>query len=134
MKYSKQYLIENFANSVSQAAEFARENSEAVYPERIKKPILAPIHTAKEASDYARNLKWYDKEMVTYRSAKELYSEVSLQENAVFIEYMKEVAGLDTIPEQYRKKVWDKAWSDGHSSGYSEVYYHLVELIDIFNN
>ena len=41
-------------------------------------------------------------------------------------------AGLDNVPEQYRSKVYSKAWSTGHSSGHYAVYQELSELVKIF--
>lgn len=45
---------------------------------------------------------------------------------------IKRDAGLYEIPEQYRGKVWNKAWQDGHSGGWGEVFNCLCELVDIF--
>jgi len=47
--------------------------------------------------------------------------------------YIKDIAGLNTIPKQYQEKVWSKAYSDGHSNGYVEVYNCLNNLLEIFN-
>lgn len=46
--------------------------------------------------------------------------------------FIREKSGLNGIPKQYRDKVYRFAWDKGHSSGYSEVYYYLQELVEIF--
>lgn len=45
----------------------------------------------------------------------------------------REEAIKDVGLEDYKLKdrVFDKAWSDGHSSGYVEVYWQLVELVPL---
>jgi hypothetical protein len=37
------------------------------------------------------------------------------------------------VPEQYVGKVISKAWEDGHSSGYSEVFNCALGLAEIFS-
>lgn len=39
---------------------------------------------------------------------------------------------LKEIPSRYRDKVFDYAYREGHSSGYSEVYNYLLDLVEIF--
>lgn len=63
---------------------------------------------------------------------RKLYRE---QENAatkLFFQDAKEYVISMGVPEKNAQKVVDKAWSDGHSSGYIEVLFHLDELIDLF--
>lgn len=48
-------------------------------------------------------------------------------------EFIREASGLNEIPKQYRDKVYRHAWESGHACGYSEVYIHLQELVEIFN-
>lgn len=63
---------------------------------------------------------------------RKLYNE---QENAatkLFFQDAKEYVLSFGVPEKSAQKVVDKAWSDGHSNGYTEVLYYLDELIDLF--
>jgi hypothetical protein len=46
---------------------------------------------------------------------------------------LKEDSGLNTIPEQYRDKVYAYAYEQGHSSGMSEVSIYLERLLQIFD-
>lgn len=39
---------------------------------------------------------------------------------------------LETIPEQYREKIYNFAWDLGHAYGYKEVLLYLQDLADIF--
>lgn len=39
---------------------------------------------------------------------------------------------LEQIPSKYREKVLNYAYEQGHSSGWSEVYNYVLDLIDIF--
>lgn len=39
---------------------------------------------------------------------------------------------LKKVPERYRDKLYDYACMQGHSSGYSEVYNYLMDLVEIF--
>jgi hypothetical protein len=36
------------------------------------------------------------------------------------------------VPEQYRQRVYQRAWDEGHAYGYNEVLSHLDGLADIF--
>lgn len=48
-------------------------------------------------------------------------------------EFVKVDSGLTTVvPEKYRDKIYRIAWDRGHSSGYSEVYNYLIELVEVF--
>lgn len=47
----------------------------------------------------------------------------------VFAEEALKNVGLENYP--LKDKVFEKAWSDGHSSGYMHVYYELVELAEM---
>ena len=37
------------------------------------------------------------------------------------------------VPEQYALNCVTLAWNQGHSSGFTEVYLHLNDLIEVFN-
>ena len=49
-------------------------------------------------------------------------------------EFIKIESGLrDKVPAKYQDKVYSFAWDIGHSSGYSEVYNYLLDLVNIFD-
>lgn len=52
--------------------------------------------------------------------------------DAAIVGFIQDEAGLNSVPEQYRLKVFGYAWDKGHAYGYYEVYNKLVSLIDIF--
>ena len=39
---------------------------------------------------------------------------------------------LEQVPEQYRDKLWEYAYMQGHSCGYQEVYNYMLDLVEIF--
>jgi hypothetical protein len=40
---------------------------------------------------------------------------------------------LSCLPEQFHSAVAQKAWNDGHSSGFNEVLDNLEELVDMLD-
>ena len=126
--------INQFGSNVYEATEYAK----SLHPEYPAKPVKPIIHNLKSPSsvdyrDYAVVFEKYEKEMVEWKIKRDEYQNFSSKINSELVEYIKEVAGLNTIPEKFRDKVWNKAYEDGHAYGYTEVYYKLLDLVDIFN-
>jgi len=126
--------INKFGNSVLEASEYAK----SLHPEYPVKPVKPTIRNPKSPSpvdhrDYATVLEKYEQEMIEWRIKRDEYDKISNEINSELVGYIKEVAGLNSIPEKFRDKIWNKAWDDGHAYGYSEVYYKLLDLVDIFN-
>ena len=130
-KLTAQLLEKQFGESVSKAVEYAY-TFKPEYPTAPKKPYLSSKHTSEEAKQYALDLAEYEEKMVAHRKVKEEYNLASSEVDGIIVEYIKEVSGLNRIPEQYRDKLYRKAYEDGHSSVYHEVYLELVELVEIF--
>lgn len=42
-------------------------------------------------------------------------------------------AGLSYLPEDFQGRIFGKAWEDGHSCGYSEVFNYLLGYADLFD-
>ena len=43
--------------------------------------------------------------------------------------------GSEGFPEEFRSRLWNRAWAEGHAYGYNSVrdqYYELMELFDGF--
>ena len=103
------------------------------YPKQPKQPrLLNSAPTEMEAENYIFLLKRHDASKIIFEEelkAYRLVKEYIYEEIATFI---KGQAGLNTIPEQYREKVWNRAYAEGHSDGYYEVYLKLETLVDIF--
>ena len=102
------------------------------FPKLPKKPI-ANITNSSNAKQYAIELEEYEKKYAEYEVRYFEYKKVKFAIENVAVEFIKEMSGLNEIPEQYRDKVYSKAYEYGHSSGLSEVYNTLVDLVEIFN-
>ena len=126
--------INQFGSNVYEATEYAK----SLHPEYPSKPVKPIIRNPKSPSptdhrDYAVALEKYEQEMAEWKIKRDEFNNFSSKINSELVEYIKEVAGLNTIPEKYRDKVWNKAYEDGHANGYTEVYNQLIDLVDIFN-
>lgn len=117
---------------VSQGLDFAKEFL-LLKPEKPSKPFLKNNATSGEAKQYGIALEKYEKEMVAYENELYGYKKHNNKINNIIEEYIKDAAGFDKVPQKSKEKVWSKAYSDGHSFGYHEVYTHLVDLVDLFN-
>lgn len=115
-------------NTIEYAQGFRME-----YPSAPKKPFLKNGANSVEVMQYASDLKQYEDVQESYKIAKNGYYEVDSEISKIIEEFIKEESGLNTIPEQYRAKVYNRAWEEGHSYGYGEVYIHLINLVDIFD-
>lgn len=102
------------------------------YPKKPTKPFLKNGHSSEDTVKYAESLKEYETLMEEYRSGMEEYRIAKNNVEKVIEEYIKDMAVITTVPPQYRDKVYQKAWADGHSSGFYEVYNCLNDLIEIF--
>ena len=54
----------------------------------------------------------------------------------MIMDYIKKESGLNdlNVSDKVKTNIISKAWCDGHSSGYVEVYYHLVELVEMLTD
>lgn len=88
--------------------------------------------TSEQAFEYAEQVKIYENQKNDWKIYMQNHKILVNQMNSELELYIREVAGLNLIPEQYRQNVWSRAWCDGHSSGYYEVYIKLCDLVNIF--
>lgn len=95
-----------------------------------KRPTIKSKPTAAEAIQYAKDLTQYESDLEQYKLLKAEYDKVEIEHHDKMVDLLWHIAG--DVPEQYRDKVFAKAWSDGHSGGWNEVLYHLHKLVDIF--
>lgn len=126
-------LVDNYgSNGVFNAVEFVK----TLYPKYPESPIKPKLPTIKstpaEHRQYADDLEKYENLMVTFRKEKDKYQSKVNELNGELEKFIKEMAGLNSIPEQYRSKVWSLAWEKGHANGYTEVYHELLDLVEIF--
>lgn len=89
-------------------------------------------HTSVGMREFADKLAIYETEYAEYLIQEKECKIHNQNVGDLIHDFICEESGLNTIPEQYQNKVFSKAWSDGHSSGYYEVYQELCELVEIF--
>jgi Zn-dependent oligopeptidase len=118
--------------SVFNAIQFA-QNTNIAYPARVTKPILKNSNDVEKLMAHVEALKQYEIDKMVFDTELDCYNNVRIHNNTIVEEYIKDESGLNNIPEQYQEKVFNKAWSDGHSDGYYSVYQELCNLVDIFN-
>lgn len=105
----------------------------STYEFKPKKPSGGLSSTATDLRKMADDLDRYEIEKDKFDWWVKTVSDYNTAVNQLIEDYLKAEAGLDRVPEKSRAKVWSKAWADGHSSGYLEVFYHLRELVDLFD-
>jgi len=119
--------IENVYDAIQYSQEF--------YPKYVlppKKPRLKKDHFSDDAEKYAKDLKEYEIKYEEWEKDDNQIKEKTIEINTIVIEYIKEAAGFESIPNKSKDKVWSKAWVDGHSAGFYKVYLELCELVDLF--
>ena len=120
-------LCEN--DRVSEATQLVQNQDIIEYPIKPSKPILPKMVSSSQFIGYGKELELYEKEMDAYKVEKQNYDNITNKIESHLIECLKDVAGLNTIPEQYRSGVYSYAYSEGHSAGYYEVFLKLNSLI-----
>jgi hypothetical protein len=109
------------------------EKSASPHPERPSKPTLNKNHNSQQVKIYSSQMEEYEKDMVQYDECLKIYRKECSDIAFIIEQLIKDEACLESVPEKSRDKVYSKAWSDGHSSGFYQVYQELVELVDLFN-
>lgn len=105
-----------------------------LYVHRPKEPRLKSVTpTEEELSSFLAEKEEYQKLLREYETNNDFYKSESKRLYDILDDIIREDSGLNDIPEQYRDKVYSYAWERGHSSGYSEVYNCLCDLVEIFN-
>ena len=121
--------------SVHQAESEIRVYLSILHSKEVR-PIRPILHTntpnKEELEEYNSKLDVYTKESAEYEKSVNAYKEEFVRLYGLLEDMIKEDSGLNTIPEQYRDKVYSYAYQQGHSSGYGEVYNYLLDLVDIF--
>lgn len=102
------------------------------FPVRPDKPRLQKTHTKDQVLYYAKELEKYETEYEIYEKLKIQYDQQFQRMSEIMTEWVKKEALFHNVPEEYRDKVFAKAYSDGHAHGWSSIYNHLLELVDIF--
>lgn len=100
------------------------------YPVRPNKPTLKYNPNSDEVFKYAELLKEWEIDIKQYELRKLEFNKNRISVNSLIEEFIKDIANLDIVPEQYREKLFQKAYRDGHHNGYYEVYQILDNLIN----
>jgi hypothetical protein len=100
------------------------------YPEKPKKPVLPAKHTAEMAGAHAVNMEVFESEFDVYDKARDTYLLSKGRIEHEIAEMISEGSGLNSIPEQYRGKVWNLAHSK--TDNHYDAYLFLCELVEIF--
>ena len=93
------------------------------------------FNTKEEAKQYSDNIEEkVDKQ--AYEAARKAYNQASSEAEAKVIQAMKKEIGLiscgdDEKDNQLFDLVYGKAYEDGHSSGYNEIYNYLLDYDDL---
>ncbi len=97
------------------------------------KPMLKSLTpTDVDMLQYAQDLIQYDIDLPIATQASRERNEFNRDVQSEMKCIICDESGLNDIPEQYRDKVYSKAWQDGHSGGYIEVYNELLDLVALF--
>jgi hypothetical protein len=130
MKITPEELQEKFGDNVYAANEYVR-GLMPKYPERPTKPKLE-AHTSQGAAEYSKRLKVYEKEYKAFEKLKNEWDGIDGESEQTMKAYVQDVSGFNDLPQKSKHKVWQKAYDDGHSGGWSQIYSELCELIDLF--
>lgn len=132
-KITAQSLEEMFGDDAYRAIDFIKSNYKEWPKEKPTKPVLARDHSSADAIKYATDLAEYEQKRQEYEIQLQAVKDFNENLNCILVDYMKEASGLNNyVPADKRDKVWSKAWSDGHSSGYYDVWGCLRSLVEIF--
>jgi len=135
LNLTKEFLIQKYGDDVLPAINYVKTCGRPYPLRESSKPQLDHFHTTKDVTMYLELLKEHEKKIEIYDTVVKECKSVNQKFEGILVEYIKEVSGLNIlVPEQYRDKVWEKAWSDGHSDGLYEVYNNLLSLVEIFED
>ena len=110
--------------------DFKKYENKMAYPEKPAKPILDRKGDSKYFNNYAKELERYEEEMIEFRKKDIEYRGETGRLMDLFRKDALEDVGLSDHPKA--EKIYNFAWDHGHSSGYSEIYYWLCDLSDLF--
>ena len=102
------------------------------YPEKPKKPVLLTGATSDDMRKYADAFDEFQVKFAEFEAQRVAYYQCKFDIEQEVIKLICDESGIDSIPEQYREKVYRLAWQEGHSAGYHEVYQWLCRFVEIF--
>ena len=96
-----------------------------------QKPNNFNLKSSEEFLEYANKLKVYEIDIVSYNEKFKIFKSEETRLDGLIIEFIREISGLNKIPNQYIEKVFNHA-NDNSNNGYYETYTNLCELVEIF--
>ena len=81
-------------------------------PSRKTKPFLANKHNTQDVEEYLVKLKEWENDAVSYEEQKILLYQQRQEVKYAIIEFIKVKTCFNDVPEQYREKVWSKAYGN----------------------
>lgn len=120
--------------SIYEAESKIREYLRELYVSKPKEPSLKSLKpTEEDMTLFLSEKEKYKIDLEEYKIKNTFYGDESMRLYSLLKEKIKDDSGLNSIPEQYRDKVYSYAYEQGHGSGYGEVYHYLCNLVEIFD-
>ena len=120
--------------SIYEAESKIREYLRELYVSKPKEPSLKSLKpTQEDMTLFLSEKEKYKIDLEEYKIKNTFYGDESMKLYSLLEEKIKDDSGLNSIPEQYRDKVYSYAYEQGHGSGYGEVYNYLLDLVEIFD-
>ncbi len=108
---------------------FEKYKNKTDYPKKPEKPRLSSHPTKREVESYLLNLEDYEKKSLIYKEKMEIYQTVDAEIHDNFRKDLFEDLGISNNPK--KDLLYSKAWENGHSAGFSEVYNVACDLVDL---
>ncbi len=120
--------------SIYEAESKIREYLRELYVSKPKEPSLKSLKpTEEDMTLFLSEKEKYKIDLEEYKIKNTFYGDESMRLYPLLEEKIKDDSGLNSIPEQYRDKVYSYAYEQGRGSGYGEVYHYLCNLVEIFD-
>jgi hypothetical protein len=99
-----------------------------------KEPRMPKNNHPESFLAYAEALERYQANLETWETYKAEAEAHNTLIYSICEGLVREDSGLDTlkVSDKQKEKIWRKAWEQGHSNGYYEVYQELVDLVELF--
>lgn len=98
-----------------------------------KKPILSKNPTAEDAEVFANQMIQYEEDLVGWKAVEAENKKHNNEIESMVDAFIREESGLNalSVTDKVKNQTFAKAYSDGHSGGHLEVFYHLCELVEM---
>lgn len=95
-------------------------------------PLFATIRSIGAAKSAVAEMEEYEIAIAEWDLLVPKMRQHNIQVEQLIRKFIEYHVNISIVPEQYRDKLWNLAWSRGHSSGYAEIAGALSELVEIF--